>query len=325
MRLGWRLAGKVYPTSVRRAAEFIELHPNGDARLIRGREVHVSVQTRKDSFISTYLIVDLWLQATSLELSVAEEILKVAESEIASEFDVLEYSRLDVKQEFVDLRLPPFLRGVLSASRATNLINARLKSRNSNVETVRVSNNRIMIGPEQPGAAGALQQYLAEETTARVKNQVLASATYLRWSAILMIVAVLSSWALPLRPWSIALEGVITTVLLAVALTPARKVGMKSMLLRAETVTAIGFYGVVIFGLIYAVFAIRNKESLGEVTSLGYPLLVSTSLGIAGGLIGEARGSVRIIIHIQLILFLTGLIAIVLTLLRLNRDGRSRG
>jgi len=102
-------------------------------------------------------------------------------------------------------------------------------------------------------------------------------------------------------------------------------VGFKSILGRTSIVTTFGFYGIVVFGLIYAVFALTNSEALGQTATLGYPFLVSTSLGVAGGLLGEAKGPVRIVIHIQLLLFLSGLMAALLILIRVRRDVGTRG
>lgn len=91
-----------------------------------------------------------------------------------------------------------------------------------------------------------------------------------------------------------------------------------------DTSASISFAFLVIglFGAGYALCEVfipgsLNKDQL-KVVYLGYPFLLSTSIGIAGGIFGEPTRAPQIIAHVQLLLFLTGLALVFARLLRLE-------
>jgi hypothetical protein len=99
------------------------------------------------------------------------------------------------------------------------------------------------------------------------------------------------------------------------------------MFRQTATLATVGFFGIGVFGVAYAVCALLESDALGEsIATLGYPFLVSTGVGVAGGILGgNPRGAARIIAHIQLLFFLSSLIGVAAVLFRIDRGVRRRG
>jgi cation transport ATPase len=95
-----------------------------------------------------------------------------------------------------------------------------------------------------------------------------------------------------------------------------------------DSSTSISFAFLIIglFGAAYALCEVFGPTSLlpsnPEFHYLGYAFLMSTSIGIAGGILGEPGVWPRIIAHIQLLLFLSGLALVFARLLRLEVRSR---
>jgi hypothetical protein len=240
--------------------------------------------------------------------------------------------QLRTEQEFLDVRLARFIARYLNTDQAKEEIVRRQGERTRDdlnyeekLPTLRVSGNRLRFGPEPVGNVDAFRSYLSDETSEDATIARLTPRTLRLWSwiPVLMAAALVASWSLPLQNWSIAVASIVFAFLMVLTILPARTIGWQTLFRQTTAVAATGFFGIAIFGLAYAARAIAGGEELRNVTSLGDPFLTSTGLGVAGGILDEyPKGAARIIAHLQLLLFLSGLIGVVAVLLRIDRSVR---
>jgi hypothetical protein len=306
-----------------------------DTRTIDGLVVSRRVRTAvvPDRYDDVHVTVDLWTwtsSATPNEIDRAVDALeKVRRETEAAPLRVFSWN-VTKEQEFLRVRLPRFIARHLTTRQAQEIVLSQLRYRTSAPDplpTMQVSEGILSFGPEHDGATGAIRSYLERETREKAKDDVIAMSRYryLRWLPLLFAGALLGTWAFPLALWSIAASAVVFAALIIGTLLPIREVGWRTTIRNSATVASLGFFGIGAFGIGYALCALGSDAELGHVTALGYPFLVSTSLGIAGGVFGDApTGFARILAHIQLLLFVGGLAAAIATLLRIDRNARSR-
>jgi hypothetical protein len=326
LRLGWRCLCSVYAGQSDLVEEFLRSH---SGRIVRGLEVNVVVR-QEESRYDRRLIVDLWTELKArqeVSLRQAVDTLKAASEEVAFELGLLSHQELKVYEEFLMVKLPKFVARQLGTSgRARVAVGAcwsRDRPARDPLPTVQLNGTHLVLGPEPPGAVDAVQRYLQEETGDGAKDAAGGSPRYRapRWIPFAMAAALVVAWALPLKPWSVAFVGGIAALLIVLALLPAREIGFSATLRQTTTMAALGLFWIAAFGVAYATCALLSPGSLGSgITALGYPFLVATGLGVAGGILGEnPTGAARIVAHIQLLLFLSGLVSVLAILLRIDR------
>jgi len=267
------------------------------------------------------------------EIQRAAEALENVRKQIDAHLGVDVDTDLELKkgQEFIEIGLPRYVARHLDTGRAKAAITSHLRTsarRQESVPSLEVAGRSLKLGPETEGTIDAVRRFLDEETSEAAKDALLATSPYerLSWIPIFMAALLVVTWAFPLRRWTILMFAFLLLALMGLAVTPARDVGWRTTLRQSRTIAALGFFGIGVFGIAYSVCALVSEEALGHVTRLGYPFLVSTGLGVAGGLLGDnPRGAALVIAHIQLLLFLGGLIGVVATLLRIERAVRQRG
>jgi hypothetical protein len=273
--------------------------------------------------------VNLWLEGFAadrrFDLSSAQRVLEDARAQVAAETRKVTLS-LTPEQEFIQIKLPKFLARQLNNRRAAAVVEQYRDSRIYNdIKTATVDDDWLTLGPEAPGTIEGIKRYLQEQFNDKTRDSVLVSFRYTRAIPFVFAAVLLFTWLLPLASWSIGVISAATVLLLLVSLLPGYYVGWRSVMRRPETIASIGFFGICVFGIAYAICGLVNSMALGPLHNLGYPFLVSTSLGIAGGVLGEPHGVVRWIIHLQLLLFFGGLMSLIAILLKIERDVGSRG
>lgn len=336
-RLGWRCACYLPTGLIDSAEEFSRSPQNSSIWMARGRAVNVFVQCGPKAKLGTGmgLIADFWVEgsrSTSDEIKEARDALEIVCSELNALLNLSSnYSwHLKIRQEFFEVKLPNSLAYRLDTVRAKAALKSKFNASSpydQSLPTLQLHGNRLQTGPEPPGVIDALWRYLKEEmgdtaTTVSLKS---TPFRYMSYIPIIMAAMLVATWLLPLKAWSVTLAGATFVILMGMALFPAHYIGWRTLFRQTFAVATFGFFGIAVFGVAYAVRAIVSDE-LGPVTKLGYPFLVSTSLGIAGGIIGDSpKGIAQIIAHIQLLLFLSGLLSVVAVLLKINRNVRQRG
>ena len=143
--------------------------------------------------------------------------------------------------------------------------------------------------------------------------------------------ALLATWLFPITGWTawIGLGAAICffTIVIARLLATYEDRWSLELFKRGPIVASAGLTGIFLFGIFYAVIAIAREDALPEATRLGDAYLLSTSLGVAGGLIGgELSPVARFVAHIQLLfIVLGGIVAAAIALLELlNRTTPER-
>ncbi len=335
VRVGWRCYCKIPPGLSEHALQFAEASKSAEPWATRGQYVNVTIDAHPDcKGYGMPLVIDLWVEKsrnTVDDIQAATTALEVVRREIEAQLRLDSIWHLAKQQEFLDVELPPSIARHLDSDRARAAIVALLETEKrigDLLPTLNLLKRRLTFGPEHGGTIEAVQRYLERETGERPKRGADEPAlSHLQsWIALMMAATILLTWSLPLRPWSIAVVTVVLTGLFTWGIVPRSNVPWKSMLRQTPTVASIGFFGIGMFGIGYAVCALLDHEALGPVSRLGYPFLVSTGLGIAGGILGDnPKGAARILAHIQLLLFLGGLMGVVAVLFRIDRGTRQRG
>lgn len=338
--LGWRCVSIIPPGRIGHAESFKQSSNGRYARSTHGHKVNVSVRSETKSEIEMALVIDLWThrpRSTSSDIQQASEALDIVRKEVAEQIDLGDDIRLPWslrrEQEFLEVKLPRFVARHLSIPNARARIAPHLERDEYRymgpLPTLQVTRGTLRLGPEPPGAVEGVRRFLDEETSEKATDAILTSHRYHRWSWVPVAMAglLVLTWCFPLRPWSVALVAGLLLGLMILAVLPARDVGWRQILRKTTVVAALGFFGIGVFGVAYAVCALTSEDALGRhVTRLGYPFLVSTGLGVAGGILGDnPTGVARILAHVQLLLFLSGLIGVVAMLLRIDRGVRPRG
>jgi len=338
--LGWRCVSTIPPGRIGQAQSF-EQSSNGPYwRSTHGHKVNVFVRSEAKSETEMGLVIDLWTdrpRSTSSDIEQAAEALDIVRKEIAEQIDLGDDIRLPWslkrEQEFLEVKLPRFIARHLNTENVRARITPHLKRDEyyymERLPTLQAIRGRLRLGPEPSGAVDAVRGFLDEETSEKATESILRSSRYHRWSWVPIAMAglLVLTWCFPLKPWSVALVASLLLGLMTLAVFPARDVGWRKIFRKTTAIAALGFFGIGVFGVAYAVCALISDDALGRhVTRLGYPFLVSTGLGVAGGILGDnPTGAARIIAHVQLLLFLSGLIGVVAMLLRIDRGVRARG
>jgi hypothetical protein len=332
LRLGWRCACQTsWDSGVK---EFLESLQENSVWVTSGHTVHVAgVRVKGPTQLDGgVLVIDLWTEGSGDlpgELQRAENALDIVCQQIQARLGLNGYGVYSVekKQEFVELKLPSSIARNLPADRAKAAIwvhrapSAPYVS-GEKLPTIQVAGNWLRLGPEHPGAIDAVSKYVRQEVGGRVRRRHPDTQTHggWFWVPVLMVVSMLFAWALPLRVWSLVFIACVLMLLMIVAVFPARREG-RSWFGQAPIVTSLGFFGIGAFGIAYSICQLVDGKALGDVSALGYPFLVSTGLGVAGGVLGDSpRGAARIVAHIQLLLFLGGLAGVFAILLRIARN-----
>lgn len=333
--LGWRCVSFVPPGLFKTAQEFIRSSHGRHTYTSAGHTVNVSVRWEPvQSDFAKPLVVDLWTDRprfASSELRQAADALERVRKQIQARLEFDASWELAREQEFLEIKLPRFIARRFDTARSKASIVLRLKREYRSQESMpslQIVGSRLILGPEPDGAVEAVCKFLDEETSENAKDILLSSLPYSRlaWVPLCMVGLLLLTWTLPLRPWSVALVAFLLLVAMGTVLLPMRDVGWRTTLRQTTTVATLGFFGIGVFGIAYSMCALMSDEALGHVTRLGYPFLVSTALGVAGGVVGDnPKGAALVVAHIQLLVFLGGIIGVVATLLRIERAVRQRG
>jgi hypothetical protein len=296
-------------------------------RIVKGHKVHVSAEMRELDHAS-YVVADTWLEALGnlQEFDLSEAVRTLDETTKQISYELPGNPSFEPAQEFVEVKLPKFLAQQLTSERAAALVKRhRSGSIYKDIETAKVTQEWLMLGPEAPGTIEGVVQYVKSESTDSNRDAVFSSFSTPRVIPFVFIATLLLTWLAPLRVWSVVGVSAVVLVLSLIAIYPARTVGWAAAMRQTETIACLGFFGVCVFGIAYAICGLTNETALGVVDSLGYPFLVSTSVGIAGGVLGDPKGVIRVLIHVQLLLLVAAFIKVLAILLRIERDVRRRG
>ena len=298
--------------------------------------VHVSASVGEATEPKYYaLVIDLWADLTraqGLNLHLAVEALKAALKQVMFQCSSFVYEVREPEQVYMSVRLPTRLaRRLRTSDQAKVALRPHLPpDKFSQVATtVRLDGSQLTLGPEPPRTPTDVETWLSDETRDHTKYVIPESSPSRRRALfpIAMAAVLVGAWALPLRTWSVATLGAVVAVLITLALFPARKIGLGATLRQTSTIAALGLFWIAVFGIGYATCELLSPGSLGEsVTKLGHPLLVATALGVAGGLVGNDNptGAARILAHVELLLFLGGLVGVLAILLRIDMNVRRR-
>ncbi len=327
-RVGWRCANELPYDGGNSIEQFLSGIRQRNFRWIEGYKVYVAaaIVPAKDP---SYLVIDLWLQGTfdlpnslAKALSILEDCRKQIDAELHNTFS----RHQERKQDFVEVKLPNFLSQSLTPEVATGFISRHRKGNIYKlIETVEIKNDWLFVGPEEPETIEAVTDFLAKDGSVKARQRVAASFESQKLSPFIIVLVVMLTWFFPLRGWSVGLISAALLAILGWTIYPVRYVGWRTMLGQPSYIAATGFFGISAFGVAYAICALLSDRSLGPVDRLGYPFLLATSLGVAGGVLGNPEGIIRVLIHIQLLLFLGWLIGLVAVLFRIERDVARRG
>jgi hypothetical protein len=336
LRIGWRCIGKIYDPDGRKA-EAGCASVGSNARLAKGHLVHANARVGARIRGEAYIFVDLWSEqvgATAFDLRLSGEALELIRNEVCKqiEHEVTYFSKDGVKieQEFLEINLPDFIvrhsdPGKVRARLAT--YHGKRVYGEDPYPTLVLDGGRLRLGPEFPGVIGAVRRFLEDETSDRAIKSLLTPLKQRQRSQIPFATAMvlLGTWVLPLQVWAVALVALVLLVFLFFSVYPSRQVGWRVIAREPASIAMWGFFGIGAFGIGYAICALLDPAALGPVNSLGYPFLVSTGLGIAGGILGDnPKGAALILAHVQLLLFLGGLMGVVAVLLEISDNTRRR-
>jgi hypothetical protein len=328
LRLGGRYSATI--SSIYRDV-VAALAPSSPIWTAHEKDVHVKLQIIKDdSHDNLLLLVDLWTQADEAsveDIEHCERALAEVLNRVAASLNVNFTLRMEKRQEFIEYKLPARISRKHNILQIRAAIASKIRSFlgfKDQLPTLSLIDRQLKFGPEPPGNVNAFRQFLEAEIPARTRQKETPVNRLWSFVPVAMAAVLVLTWWLPLRIWSICLVAGMLITLMSTSLWPARVVGFRSVLRRTATTASLGFFGIGAFGVAYAIRALQGDD-LGVVDTLGYPFLVSAGVGIAGGILGEnPKGAARIIAHIQLLLFLGGLIGIVAVLLRIDRGVRQR-
>jgi hypothetical protein len=335
LRIGWRCVSRIPAGLIQQAEDFVVSSGGLYVRSALGHDVNVSGRLeRSPNEYDLTLVVDLWTRcprSTGVCIQRAAEVLDKIRAEVNSRVGLgLGFTwTLKKEQEFLDVKPPRFVLRAMTREDAIAAITSRMTEEKYRyrdpLPTMELAQGRLKLGPEPEGAVDAVRRYLQEETSEKTKESILESSSYHQWISPAMAGVLLATWMLPLKAWSVGLVAFLLVALMVVAILPVRYVGWSTIFHQTTTVASLGFFGIGVFGIAYSLCALVSDD-LGPVTRLGYPFLVSTGLGVAGGILGDnPKGIARILAHVQLLLFLGGLVGVFAVLLRIERGIRERG
>jgi hypothetical protein len=307
---------------------------SGAKRVYIGNGVRVQVHARSGpvEMDQMPLVVDFWVtgrSASVTELSRAAEALSVVRERLGVQLKLI-FEGLKVHQEFLELGLPKFLASNLDTAHLTAALLSLLPPYFGNglLPSVRLAGTKLLIGPEPEGVINSAVKFLKQEASTSSGDAALDSghSPLRRWIPLVTAGLLLMSWFFPLRRWSVMLFAVLFMTIMAIVVSPVLEFGWRVTLRQTSTIAAAGFLGIWFFGILYAICALVSDSELGHVERLGYPILVSTGLGVAGGILGDnPHGAAQVVAHVQLLLFLGGVVSLIVALLRISRAVRERG
>lgn len=333
-RIGWRCYCTVYGHSTRAIDEIIEALGSSPSLYVAEQlqAIYFSARfaTKRTSLGRVALVVDVWTsrpRAMPEDIEEAANALGAAVKVISAKLNLV-YTDLRKEQEFIEVWLAPFIVSRLQPEFASATLASYSKSRRAeDLPTVRVDDDRLKLGPEHDGTIHAVVQYL-QAMTDEVRRDTFLSAppySFTKLAPLGLAFLLVFSWALPLTTLSVTAFATLFIAIAGAALLPAYSVGWDIVFRQPSTIATATFFGIGMFGVLYAMCALSGDEQLGHVTSLGYPILVATSLGVAGGVLGDnPSGAARVIAHIELLLFLSGIAGFVTLLLRIDRQTRKQ-
>jgi hypothetical protein len=262
--------------------------------------------------------IELSVQRESVspeDLALMQEALKQVRIHISSAIwpRYVSEAELSVIGEFAFVELPTWLESSLTADIATVAVRTHLVE----ASTVSVSDGTLSFGPEHEGSLASLQRFLAKQYKAAREGERLdrtagASAMPVPW---ILVALLLGTWFVKLGAVTLLAAGVAMTMPIGFLAWQARAIGWRLYLLRPGAVTAVALYSICLFGLAYGVCAIRATKA----EALGNSFLIATSMGLAGGVVGEnLTGAALRVAHVQLLLFLGGLSMLVARVLRID-------
>jgi hypothetical protein len=338
LRIGMRKVGRV--TNVGGAKTQLAGSAIGSGEwLMKGNLVRVSAKVELEDDFYGWLALDLWMERpgeTASDVGRAWGVLwDTYQTVLARVEQIAGAVGSDfVGQEFLEIRLPRFLSQLTDSDKVKARLAALDKEygdkeyyfRNE-YPTVKLEGRQLRLGPEPEGVIKAAQRFLEEETGNRAHHPDPTPAEQRRrWRIPMTTAAVLlGTWFFPNKIWSISLVSLMLLGLLASSVYPARKIGWRAIFRDPTTIATVGFFGIGVFGIGYAICAMVDDEAIGHVTRLGYPFLVSTGLGVAGGILGDnPKGFALVWAHVQLLLFLSGLMSAIIAVVGIARDARDR-
>jgi hypothetical protein len=325
------VAWRCYGTESAYAAEIEEANIR-ETQLIEGLMVHFNSSLSKYDDYYWEALIDIWAEADGSDLAQLERsarALEQARKNIESRLNSLLRLDLTVKQEFVSMKMDRRLRGVSLAQLRDEISEAARSGilRTEYLPTAKLEGRRFSFGPEPPGSLDGLRDLLRRELGEPVPRTPGPSFddACLRLQTLFLAVGLLLTWSMPLTKWTI---GAAAGYLIAVGLAPLYFVKDRRwdrLTRRASTIGSIGFAGIWLFGILYALCAMRPDAPLGRVAGLGVPFLLATSMGVAGGVIGhDPEGLARVIAHAQLLLFLGGVAALAAAVIGISHEAGRR-
>lgn len=262
--------------------------------------------------------------ATDGDLRLLLSALEAARNDIASAISQgYPLFDLSVEQEFAFMELPRWLKSSLTAPVAA----AALSGISGAPSTIVVLNGNLSLGPEDGGTLDRLQRYLAAQFSAAAKGLILDRAAswievYAPWT---LVVLLLCTWLFYLQPLTLLATIIAMTVPMGMLAWQSRERGWRLYLLRPGAVTALALYSIGLFGVAYGICALYSMAANSRPERLGNSFLIATSMGLAGGVVGDAlSGPALLIAHVQLLLFLGGLATLIARVLRIEALLRDR-
>lgn len=280
-----------------------------------GREVIHALAHKADGGESIELSVQRE-SASPEDLALMQEALEQVRTHLTSAIwpRYVAEAELSMTGEFAFVELPTWLESFLTSDMATAAVDA---------STVSVSNGTLSFGPEHEGSLDSLQRFLAKQYKAAREGERLdrtagATAMPVAW---ILVALLLVTWFVKLGAVTLLAAGVAMTLPIAFLAWQARAIGWRLYLLRPGAVTAVALYSVCLFGLAYGVCALDATKS----EALGNSFLIATSMGLAGGVVGESlTGAALRVAHVQLLLFLGGMSVLIARVLRIDAVLKNR-
>ena len=257
--------------------------------------------------------------ASPEDLDLLRTALKQARQDITSalntDWDVR--TELRVATEFAFVTLPQWLASNLAAG----VIDAALSLPQPSVVTL--IDEHLAVGPAKEGALKTLHDYLDVQFRAARRGEILdriggSSPMHAPWTLVALL---LGTWLFRLEPLTLLIAAAAMTVPIVILAFQARATGWRLYLQRAGALTAIALYSIALFGVAYGACALANRahNPAAAPEPLGNAFLIATSMGLAGGVVGDAlSGAALRVAHVQLLLFLGGLTALLARVLRIE-------
>jgi len=243
------------------------------------------------------IVADIWthhVSGTADEIRESAEALENVRNQIETTLDLNYAWTLKKEVEFIEIKLPRFVAKHMDASRAETAILSRLRGEykfKGSLPSLQVVGTSLVVGPEPEGLINAVRDFLDKETSEKANATQLTAHAYKRlpWMPLFMAGLLLLTWAFSLRIWSVVLVAVLQVAILVIVMFPPRDVGWQTALRQTATMATAGLFGIGIFGIAYSICALMSDKDLGHVTRLGYPFLVATGLGVAGGILEKTQ------------------------------------